>query len=480
MNRKTIIDAIWFILILLLPFTSLPLASQFLQSDMVAAPSIIPLILLSFVWFIPTFTRRKLNDISLPLLFFLIYSIFVSMITLFINIPIQKNFSVTSNMIEAYGTLIIGIAFFIISTHYINSQTQVRKAVKIIYLTFLPIFLWSLLQFSLERVSGGYPPWMEELQSYFSTSGLLYRGRVTGFAYEPSWLAHQLNILYLPLFLGTTLSGFSIFKKRIAFLSIENILLIGSVILLFLTKSRIGWVSFAFCMIYVFLFLYKYIFHKLQMKFACLNHKLWKVIFPFISLIFVILVIGMGLLVSSKIDPRMETVLKVETYQNRDLISIANDFFIAERILYWQTGWEIFNDHPIIGVGLGNFGFYFQQYMPNFASALDEPREILFRANYQANNKNLWTRLLSETGIIGFTIFFSWLIIIWIQGSILLKNPNRENNIWGNVMKIAIIALIFEGFSIDSFALPYYWFILGISSSVFYLCQKQQFENSVN
>ncbi len=76
----------------------------------------------------------------------------------------------------------------------------------------------------------------------------------------------------------------------------------------------------------------------------------------------------------------------------------------AERILYWETGWNIFNDHPLIGVGLGNYGFYFEKYMPAFASALDEPREILFRANYQANNKNLWTRLLSETGIIGFII----------------------------------------------------------------------------
>ncbi len=27
----------------------------------------------------------------------------------------------------------------------------------------------------------------------------------------------------------------------------------------------------------------------------------------------------------------------------------------------------------------------------------------------------------------------------------------------GHVMKIALIALIFEGFSIDSFALPYIW-----------------------
>ena len=477
MNRKSFIDAIWFILLIFLPFTSLPLASLVLQSDMVAAPSIIPLILLGLVWFIPTFFRRNLNDISLPLLIFLIFCILGSVITLFTNIPIQKNFSVTGNMIEAYGTLIIGIAFFIIPAHYINSQTKANQTVKIIYWTFLPIFMWSILQFSLERLMGGYPSWMEQIQRYFSTSGLLYRGRVTGFAYEPSWLAHQLNILFIPLFLGTSLSGYSIFNKRIVLLSVENILLFCSILLLFLTKSRIGWVSFAFCMIYVFLFLYKYLFQKLRSKFASINHKIWKVIFPLVFSIIILIVIVTGLFVSSKIDPRMETVFKVETYKNRDLFSIANNFFFAERILYWQTGWEIFNDHPILGVGLGNFGFYFQQYMPNFASALDEPREILFRANYQANNKNLWTRLLSETGIIGFILFISWLIILWIQGSELLKNSKHEISFWGHVMKIAIIALIFEGFSVDSFALPYYWIILGISSAIFYLCMNKQYTN---
>ena len=76
----------------------------------------------------------------------------------------------------------------------------------------------------------------------------------------------------------------------------------------------------------------------------------------------------------------------------------------------------------MIGVGQGNYGFYFEKYMPAFAYVLDEPRDILFRANYQANNKNLWTRLLSETGIIGFIIYVTWMILLWNQGSELRRN----------------------------------------------------------
>ena len=39
-------------------------------------------------------------------------------------------------------------------------------------------------------------------------------------------------------------------------------------------------------------------------------------------------------------------------------------------------------------------------------------------------------------------------------------------------MKIALIALVFEGFSIDSFALPYIWMIFGICSASFYIFQQ--------
>jgi O-antigen ligase len=161
----------------------------------------------------------------------------------------------------------------------------------------------------------------------------------------------------------------------------------------------------------------------------------------------------------------MESLFEVDTYQNRNLFSIANEFVFAERILYWQTGWHVFNDYPIFGVGLGNVGFFFEEYMPSFAWALDEPRHLIYQANYQGNVKNLWIRLLSETGIIGFSCFGIWLMLLLLRSYQFQRKESRLHNYWGLVGKIAILTLLIEGFSIDTFALPYYWIIFGFVSN---------------
>jgi len=472
MTRKKVIDFLWVALLILLPFTSLPLASKILQSKMVAAPSILPLFFLILLFVIPIIFLGKLKEISFPLLLFLIYCVLSTTIAQFSTIPIDKDFNVFRNIAEAYITLLIGIAFFVLPVHYLETHKQISKTLRVIYFTFLPVFFWSLFQFVFENFFGGYPLWMENFQKFFSTSGLLYDGRVTGFAFEPSWLANQLNMLYIPFFLGSLLSGYTIFKKKLFHISLETIFLLASIFLLFLTKSRIGWITFIFCFLYVILAFYKDLMKKLRNRFMTFKKKMWDYVIPVLLVIILISIIFSGIYISSKFDPRMERVLKIETYKNRDFNSIANEFLFAERILYWETGWKIFNDHPMIGVGQGNYGFYFEKYMPAFAYVLDEPRDILFRANYQANNKNLWTRLLSETGIIGFIIYVTWMILLWNQGSELKKKQNQTSIFFGHVMKIALIALVFEGFSIDSFALPYIWMIFGICSASFYIFQQ--------
>lgn len=469
MFTKKIINLIWYITLVLLPFTSLPIAGKILHSQMVASPSIIFLGLLAIFWFLPYILTHKLNLAIVPIIVFFAFSILSSCLAFFYNIPIQKNFNLANSSLEAYATLIIGISFFIISLHFIRTNQLLHRSLQLIYLGFFPLFFWSLLQFAYDQLGTGFPSWMVSIQSAISTSGTLFVGRITDFAYEPSWVAHQLNIFYLPLLLGSSLTSFSVIKKRIGFVTLENILLICSIFLLFLSKSRIGWITFIVCAFYVFIVFNKNRIDILRNKYLFLKRKSWNFLMSITLIGLMIGALVTGLFISSKIDPRMEQVLNPKTYQKQSLLSIANEFFFAERILYWQTGWNIFNDYPIMGIGLGNYGYYFEKYMPSFAWALDEPRALIFQSTYQANNKNLWTRLLSETGIIGFLIFVSWLISLWLKADSLTKDKPLNSSTWGFIMKIALIALLFEGFSIDSFAMPYLWLILGISASTFRL-----------
>lgn len=456
----------WYALVFLLPFTSLPLASKLLGSEMVAAPSILFLfVLLIITVFSLSKGTIKVQTLLQPVLIFGLLAIFSSLLAFWLPIPIQKDFSIFRNIIEGIGTLFIGISFYFVTIQIIQSEIVLTKTLQIIAYSFIPLMIWSLLQFVFGQIVHDYPTWMITIQKYITTSGTLYRDRLTGFAFEPSWLAHQLNMFYIPIWISSTLNRRSVFKRVFRKLILEDFFLGISILFLIFSKSRVGWITFIVVISYLFIAMNQRIIKKIREKHKTSALSLLLKSLPIIFIFLYILLLITGLFFFSKFDSRMETLFEVETYQNRNLFSIANEFVFAERILYWQTGWHVFNDYPIFGVGLGNVGFFFEEYMPSFAWALDEPRHLIYQANYQGNVKNLWIRLLSETGIVGFLCFGTWLLLILLRSYQFQRKESRLHNYWGLVGKIALLTLLIEGFSIDTFALPYYWIIFGFVSN---------------
>ncbi len=468
-NRiDTIGNSVWYVLVFLLPFTSLPLASKFLRSEMVAAPSILILFVL-LIFSLVFLKKNRLNFEKLlhPLLLFGLFAIFSSLLTFWIPIPIQKDFSILKNIFEGIGTLFIGISFYFVTINIIQSQEVLNKTLRIVLYSFIPLLIWCLFQFFFGQIIQDYPAWMGTIQNFITTSGTLYKNRLTGFAFEPSWLAHQLNMFYIPIWFSATIFRRSVFKKVFNKIIIEDFFLLASIFILIFTKSRVGWITFFVVVTYLIIIINRRIIKIIKNKFQPEKDRFLIKFLPIILVFFYILLLIAGLFFFSKFDSRMESLFKIETYKNQNIFSIANEFVFAERILYWQTGWQVFNDYPIFGVGLGNVGFFFEDYIPSFAWALDEPRHLIFQASYQGNVKNLWFRLLSETGIVGFICFGTWLFLIFLKANRYQKHSSNVYNYWGLVGKIALITLVIEGFSIDSFALPYYWIILGMVSSYY-------------
>jgi hypothetical protein len=77
---------------------------------------------------------------------------------------------------------------------------------------------------------------LNKIQNLFSTRGLVRNKRVSGFAYEPSWLAGQLASLYIPWLFAALLMKYRISR----FKWLEPFLFIGGIVILLLTYSRSG------------------------------------------------------------------------------------------------------------------------------------------------------------------------------------------------------------------------------------------------
>jgi O-antigen ligase len=159
---------------------------------------------------------------------------------------------------------------------------------------------------------------------------------------------------------------------------------------------------------------------------------------------------------------------RIWDYWERPNVSIGRYFYylgFGARFTYWQTGYNIFTSNPLLGVGLGNYVFFFEDMMPDFFFARQpevlkvitpEPGRSLL-----ITPKNYFIRLLSETGIVGTAMFFAFLIGLVGIGLYLWTCKDPDSRYWGAASLLGIIAFSLDAFSFDSFAIPNMWVVFG-------------------
>ncbi len=485
----------WAALILLLPITSLPLLSKLTGGTMVAPASIIPLVWLALFWFIFYVVKRgTLPRESVPLLLFVSVAIIASAVALFWDIPPFKGRSVLGEEIGAILTLVIGAAFYLVTAGWLSkSRSQLMFTLKLVNVSGVILLVWALIQaVCIFLFHGKYPNILLRFQQIFSMRSL-FLDRITSFAFEPSWLAHQLNLIFLPFWLAATITRWSAFRFRLWRISVENILLAIGMLVLFLS-SRVGTLSFLLVVAFLGIYLNIHLAKRLQKwsrqrltRFFPLFQKAVRGFLPVvILLVFLgVYVLGAVILVYglSHVDWRLERFFQIKSLsQLKSLLgnvyALFNYLAFAERFVYWVAGWNVFNLHPLLGAGLGNAGFFFQRALPSYSWSLPEVMDTYYRVSALPNIKSLWVRLLAETGIVGFSSFIAWFYVLFRSSWFAKRNeiPLFRMIGWGGVF--VLIAFILEGFSIDTFALPYLWVSLGIVSAAGALSRNSLMEDA--
>lgn len=480
-NLNGITRFAWYFMLSILPITSLPLVANFLRSDTVAAPSILILGLLLLFWFFPYIWKQgQLSRIVNPLIIFVLLAILSTILARFIDIPTFKDFSPIRNNLQSIVTLLIGLGFYMVSATFPENDQILRKSLRIINWSGLVMLSWAGIQIFSWLFFHKYFDWMFNFQGLIS-SRVLYHNRATAFALEPSWFAHQLNMLYLPLWLSSSLRRYSSHEKKLLGFTFENILLVVGVVALFFTLSRGGLIAFVLMLTLIFIYYNVNLVNRLKtawlsrlQKSRAQLKRIGKLIPMMVSIAFIFfyfLLIILGAFTLSKVDPRMKNLFTFNTDKENPILTYFNNLQFGERAVYWLSGWGIFGDHPIFGVGLGNAGFFFPSKITPYGWTLIEIRRLMYEDHVLLNIKSLWVRILAETGIVGFSFFVVWLIILATAFIKTLGNKNK-NPIYSVVALAGVfvlVALPAEGFSIDSFALPYIWIGLGLASSGFRL-----------
>jgi hypothetical protein len=458
--------------ILLLPLTSLPLLSRVMGDTQVAPPTVIFILLLAVGW-LPVYLLQggKIPGEAAPFLVFVLLAIISSAAAFFIDLPSYRGYSITGTELRALLTLAIGLAIYLVVSLWHREPGRMAITLRLINWSGAILLAWSLIQMAYIYLGGGhYPDLMVRIQALLSTRSLLdpgFRSRVGGFTYEPSWLAHQLNLVFLPYWLAATITGYSAVKKLWR-ISLENCLLVVGVIIMYFTISRVGLVAFLLMMAFGFYRLNVLSVRWLQERLGKQKAiQRWRVdrLLPLVTILVVVLiylggVIGL-LTVWAHFDPRTANLLSLRSIPT-NLFLFAEKVDFAERVVYWSIGWSVFARYPLLGVGLGNNGFFFKEYLPNIGYRLTEIVTLLYQSNTLPNIKSLWVRLLAETGLVGFSAFAAWQVVLWRVGTILRSRRSIFLRTLGWMGGLAILAFLAEGFSIDSFALPYLFVAMGL------------------
>ena len=186
-------------------------------------------------------------------------------------------------------------------------------------------------------------------------------------------------------------------------------------IALILTKSMGAWLSLIACLIILFFISY--------------NDLKGKKIILVISSISIL-----SILVFIMIN-RWERLMNLDNPQNS----------ITQRINYWRTAVGIIKDHPVSGVGPGNFQEVFLKYKVGLST----------NTRYA---HNIFLHMWAETGILGFTGIFFFIFSLLQKG---FQN-NKQKLIF-----LAIIVFVLHNLIDNSFFIPetglLWWAIIGLA-----------------
>jgi len=361
--------------------------------------------------------------------------------------------------IRALATLFIGIVFFISAVWMNKDEDDFRFTVRWLFVGLCLDLAWSALQAVTFYTGLLNKEMVTHWQLAFSMRELVRTNRISGLAYEPAWLAGQLATTFIPFLFAAVLTNFRITRLR----WLEPVLLAGSLLVLLATYSRGGLFTTIAAAGLTFLFLGRDVLHSIWIWFINgFRGRAFEILFR-VGMIAVVIGIFAGtfLFLSQKNFFRRLWETDAQT-----LSEYVVDINAGARGAYSAGALAAFEEYPITGVGLGASGFYIYSNLPDWA--LTTVPEIAKQLNPEnrlyPNPKNLYVRLLAETGLIGFFLFIAFQL--YILGDMLNLLRRNERCAWARFAAVAgvfaWIAITFYNFTQDSLTTPNIWLVPGI------------------
>ncbi len=472
-SLKVVTRIAWALFFITLPVTSFPYFPSGTGGRTLVRPlAIYPMAVLLILLVIPRLLKRPLPKTFLPLLAFTLIALISTVFAFTADIEALRGITLLSRLVRNLVTLALGIAFYFTTTLLNESWDELRQSLRWLYAGFGLALLWGTIQIPIVILnSSSYYKLINFFQTFISTRKL-FTTRISGLTYEPKWFAEQICFLLLPWLIASVLTRRSSFSWRWRNVTVEWIMLCWAVVVLLFTFSRTG--MFLLVMLAFIGYLLYNAPHRMNVKSSRPKKPLQRRILEISSVVLIVMatfyVVGSQNAYFSRLW-RYWTEAKSRNKTYFEFIAVE------QRFVYWETALNIFNQDPWLGVGLGNYAFYFDDNLPN--RPWDQQKEIVRQITPGEGRdrlitpKNLVARLIAETGLIGTGAFLVFILAVVGSAIYLWFSFSNDQKFWGLSAFLALIVFGFVIFSFDSFALPNMWVVFGLITAASHLPDPQ-------
>ena len=164
--------------------------------------------------------------------------------------------------------------------------------------------------------------------------------------------------------------------------------------------------------------------------------------------------------------PILGVVLALIVPAIRNRLGDFSIIFQDPRISTWKIAIKMIKDHPILGVGNGNYVSLYGEYVSRFP-------ELMYNHNTRFPSHNSYLKVQSELGILGTMLFIIILIAIFIKlKKFLYIEKELQHKIFFKGFFISAIVFLFMNIFDNLFFVPkvsmYFWILVAIFEGIIY------------
>ena len=452
MNAQRVERLFWALTLLTLPITSFRHYPALFGSGTSKPLAFGPALLV--VLFIALRERRAAWDRArqrLPsaLLVWLLVALLSTAWALLAPPPPLSGHSLAARALRAWVSWAVGLVFLLAAVLVHRTRDDVDFTLRALFAGFVLAALWGTLQ--LTAVVVGFPPRaaLAQAQTWFSLRPW-NQARVQGLAYEPSWFADQLVILYGAWLAAAWLTGDVRAWRHKAILAVLSA---WAAVLLVWTYSRSGMLVGGVGLVTVLLWEGG---HRLR-------HAHWRALSRALVGLGVGLAVLSGLFVAAAQRSDYVRVL-FHLQPGQSLVDYVIQARAGARLAYATAAYAVFEEHPWLGVGLGGSGLYLYEHLPEWSRT--ELRDVAYALSPEhrpvLNPKSLYPRLLAETGLVGLAAFVAFILAMAARVIQLLSRGTRRERFVGLAGMWLLATMLTRWVTQDALSLPTFWLVAGI------------------